>query len=682
MKPESSYSEVMRRDAARRAVLPPFFAAALLSACGTERPREPAREPRAPAPPEPRPQPMARVGLSERASAVAFEPLGRLFATGTERGLIELRDGSSGQSVRTLRGHTRRVTGLAFSPDGRELASTSDDGTGRIWDVATGRETTPGGSPSPAPDEARAPARAVAWSPRGDLLAILFDHNGARVYDPKTGNLRAILWPWRSSGDSALAFRADGSTLAVGMQDGNVDVWNARRGMRLFTLRAHERGVTSLGFRPDGSELATAARDASLRVHALDRGGSVDLRRPEPGKAVRETFVAWSPDGQWVASGDHDGAVRRFSPDAGQEALELWPPRGKPGPNPLAWSPLGLPLVAGSTLLTGQAVRSTPAAPARVDELPAAPAVRRQGSDRVRGRINRVAFSADGKWLAASSMAIDCEVKLYDERGELFSTLDGGLATFPWSVAFTPDGKTLGRTTSRGRLELIDVATQKLRATVALGDRQSSVLAFSPDGGMVATDTGTHQPGVMLWSSRDGSALGKLSSSDCDVDRLTFSPDGSSLVVHCHAADGVRHWVELWDPRARRRLATRAAKGRIGTAFFDPKPRFWVAREEGKKGKRASLYAVELVSGRETKVLSLDAMPAVVVGDARGSLVYASEATWDTKTRARLARGLVRSPRDVSFSPDGSRIAFGQSDSLVSVVDARSGAELMVLGGD
>jgi len=241
---------------------------------------------------------------------VTFSPDGRLLASCSEDKTVRLWDPATGKHRRTLAGHTDGVTGVAFSPDGRLLASSSEDDTVRLWDPATGehRRTVAGHTNS---------LYGVAFSPDGRLLASCGADGTARVWDPATGgHLRTLTGHtyWLTG----VAFSPDGRLLASGGING-VQLWDPATGKYLRTLTGHTDRVKGVAFSPDGRLLASCGQDG-IRLWDPATG---EHRRTLAGRLVYPSGVAFSPDGRLLASGGEDDTVRLWDPATGESPRTL-----------------------------------------------------------------------------------------------------------------------------------------------------------------------------------------------------------------------------------------------------------------------------------------------------------------------------------------------------------------------
>jgi len=232
--------------------------------------------------------------------AVAYSPDGRHLATGSRDKAVRVWDLDTGTS-RTLTGHTSSVVAVAYSPDGRHLATGGLDETVRVWDLDTGTSRALTGHTGDV--------YAVAYSPDGRHLATGGLDDTVRVWDLDTGtsrNLTSTDWIWD------VAYSPDGRHLASASWDDTVRVWDLDTGTSR-ALAGHTGSVAAVAYSPDGRHLASGSYDKTVRVWDLDTGTSRTLT----GHTSTVDSVAYSPDGGHLASASEDHAVRVWDLDTG-----------------------------------------------------------------------------------------------------------------------------------------------------------------------------------------------------------------------------------------------------------------------------------------------------------------------------------------------------------------------------
>jgi len=402
----------------------------------------------------------------------------------------------AGGAPQKLEGHERRVTGVAFAPDSRRLASADIEGNVFLWDGATGRRL--GGH--------RGMVRALAFAPDGKLLATAGYDEIVSVWDLAGG--RRILHGHRGP-VYGVAFSPDGTRLATAGLDGQLRVWDTPAGGRRFDgFRAGQGdGLVFNSGAADGAAVAYTA-GTGVRVGRLDGDAIVELA----GDGEKQRTVAFAPDGKHVAAIDEAGTVRVWDAAGGPAALARGANAGESG---LAFSgdevcfPVGKNVVAWQWTNGRRRVLAGPADVPRT-----------------------VRALADGRVAAIAGN----ELWLWDAGGGAKKLGDG--ASLLVSLVVSPDGGTLATGDHANIVELWDAAGAPARV---LRGHTASVdpLAFSADGKLVVS--GSYDKTVRVWTSGGGDPR-VLSGHRTIVRRVAVAPDGSFVV-----SSGNDDFIRTWD---------------------------------------------------------------------------------------------------------------------------------------
>ena len=538
--------------------------------------------------------------------SVSFSPDGKTLASGSDDKTIKLWDLATGKELQTLSGHQDEIYSVSFSPDGKTLASGSRDKTIKLWDLATGKElqTLSGHQED---------ISSVSFSPDGKTLASGSWDKTIKLWDLATGKELQTL-SGHQEGISSVRFSPDGKTLASGSWDKTIKLWDLTTDKELQTLSGHQDWISSVRFSPDGKTLASGSHDKTIKLWDLATGKEIQTLS---GHQKGISSVSFSPDGKTLASGSHDKTIKLWDLATGKELQTLSGHQDMI--SSVRFSPDGKTLASGSWDKTIKLWDLT-----TDKEL--------QTLSGHQDKISSVSFSPDGKTLASGSD--DKTIKLWDlATGKELQTLSGHQDKIS-SVSFSPDGKTLASGSWVTTIKLWDLATGQELQTLSQNGIYS--VSFSPDGKTLAS--GSDDNIIKLWDLVSGQELQTLSGHQDKISSVSFSPDGKTL-----ASGSDDKTIKLWDLATGKELQTLSGhQDKISSVRFSP---------DGKT----------LASGSHDKTIKL----------------------WDLATDKELQTlsGHQEFIYSVSFSPDGKTLASGSRDKTIKLWDLATGKEIQTLSG-
>ena len=446
---------------------------------------------------------LAVKGLKYQAGSIAFAPDGSTIV-GAARygGPIWMWNTSNGKHMRTFYGQTNVVEDMAFSSDGRLLASAGggwDDYIIRLWDTRTGKICR-------ILEGHTSYVLAVAFAPDSLILASGSNDNIVRLWDADTGAHLHTL-EGHTKWISSLAFSPDGLTLASGSGDGTIRLWDGRTGEGRPPLEGHRARVTTVAFAPDGFTLASGSGVDDVRLWNTQTG---ELLHTLWGHHNDVVSVAFSPDGYTLVSGSFEGAIRVWDPRSGEEMMRL-----------------------------GSVVGQKP--PPEKESL----------------RVISAAISPDGLTIASGHWGK--MVRLWDSRtGGVLRTIEGHRALVS-DVMFSPDGRTLATGSGDGTILLWELAqdTNSTDLTWADVNQDGKVDIF--DLVLVAAHFGER-----VRNRADINEDGKVNLLDFIMFAVAFGQAAPSIhpeAVETLVAADVQQWLEdvkaleVEDPRLKRGIA-------------------------------------------------------------------------------------------------------------------------------
>lgn len=623
---------------------------------------------------EDRPQLLLQTAHGSWAVSVAYSPDGKYLASGGWDGTLRLWDSQTRRLLWCLSPGAYRGWSLAFSPDGKWLAAQQlgEPGSVKLWEASSGRlAQTLKGSTSEA--------LSMAFSPDGKLLAAgTGNAEGKQYYDP--GRFKTVVQLWDTETGEELrtftghtdniwsvAFAADGKGLVSGSEDGTVRVWDIETGQTLRTLRWHEGighdppyGPRAIAFSPDRKRLATGWFDGTVTLWDMATGGA--LRRLRAQKS-NVPCVAFSPDGLRLASGSQRG----------EDDVKLWDVRTgdllkeidtSDGSWSLSFSHDGRRL----------ATAHSKGAICIWDTAPSGALLTLQPSV---SSASAIAFDPEGKRLAAGGG--DGNITLWDlQTGQPLQRLGGPVygntyVDMVTSVPFSPDGKRLLSGSRDGTVRLWDTETGQairvLKLAHSSGGHGVTTLAFSPDGKYFASGGGDNT--VKLWDAETGASLQTFQGHTRNRGGLAFSPDGKRLA----SADNHRD-IKLWDIEtgdlvkafeAHTHLVTSLAFSRDGKRLASGECGTGPRVRRGQAGvteKRVRIW--DVATARSLHAFEFERMCWIVAfspDDKRLTAInrFGNMKAWDAQAGRLLreSKGAIRPRGALALSPDRSCLASG-----------------------
>ncbi|TBR60487.1 hypothetical protein B4U84_06405 [Westiellopsis prolifica IICB1] len=575
-------------------------------------------------------------GHQDIVKSVSFSPDGKNIATTSNDTTARLWN-LNGQQITEFIGHLGSVTSVNFSPDGKNIVTASLDGTARLWNL-NGQQITEfiGHLGS---------VMSVSFSPDGknivtaslDGTAQLWNINGQQITE-FIGHLGSVM---------SVSFSPDGKNIVTASLDGTARLWNLN-GQQITRFNGYQGSIYSVSFSPDGKNIVTASLDGTAQLWNINGQQITEFK----GHEEIVTSLSFSPDGKNIVTASIDGTARLWNLD-GQQITEF------KGHQDIVTSV--------SFSLDGKTI-----ATASDDGTARLWNIRGKLINEFKGHqdiVTSVSFSPDGKIIATASD--DGTARLWNLKEQQITEFKGHLGSVT-SVSFSPNGNHIATASSDRTVCLWNLEGQQI---IEFKGHLGSVtsVSFSPDGKIIATasDDGT----ARLWNIR-GKLINEFKGHLGSVTSVSFSPDGNYI-----ATASSDRTVCLWNLKGQQIIEFKGHLGSVKSVSFSPDGNYIATASSDRtvclwnlKGQQINEF-----KGHQSIVNSVSFSP-----DSKYIATASVDRTvclWNLNgqqiAKFKGHRSIVN---NVSFSPDGKYIATASVDRTVRLWPVESLDELLVRG--
>ncbi len=568
------------------------------------------------------------LGHDKAVTGLAVTSDGKFLVTSGEDKTVRVWDVTSGKSLRSFQGHMTKATAVAVRGDGRQVASASDDGAVRVWDLNTTDEHR-------ALTESKESLWAVAIAPNGKRVASAGADKKIRVYELETGKLEATLDAGAAM--TSLVFLPDSNLLVAGGGDKVVKVWDVTGKKVEKELPGHALAVLALGASDDGKLVVSGSADSSVRgfdpaggkevwkwmsrkaacAIAIRKGSKqvavgiadgglviLDISGTTPKEVSAQgahtagtTCVAYSPDGNRLASVGGDGALRVWSVGENGSLVQLVKFDGQATPNSTTgFSPL-------STVAFSPDNRFVAAAGAdsvvRVWDV--------QTKSEVRGLrghtdwVTSVAFSPDGRFVASVAAEKDNTLRVFEIPPLDNASAAGGHLLAVNAVAVSPNGKFVATAATDQTIKVWDIATGKEVATlIGNADTPFAIAFLGNDGVVMGGSLPTRDTGRLHFWGTTPPRLGTLVATG-EVYTVMTSTDATKIGAWASrqaVGDTVKNNAyEIYDAKGKLLSSTPDKSRNVRSATFTADLAWAVAGDESGTVRVFDLATKERIGG-------------------------------------------------------------------------------------
>ncbi|MEG4047112.1 AAA-like domain-containing protein [Microcoleus sp. Pol17_C1] len=525
------------------------------------------------------------VGHNSSVTSVSFSPIGDAIATTSDDGTAKLWD-FQGNCLMTFAGHNDCVLSASFSPNGEMLATASDERTAKLWDLQGNCLKTFTGH--------RDWVTSVSFSPIGDALATTSRDNTAKLWDFQGNCLVTFMGHYDSV--TSVSFSPIGDALATTSRDNTAKLWDLQ-GNCLVTFTGHNRLVNSVSFSPNGNAVATSSSDGTAKLWDLQGNCLVTFT----GHNNSVNSVSFSPNGDAIATASSD------------DTAKLWN-------------------LQGNCLVTFTGHYDS---------------------------VRSVSFSPNGDAIATASN--DNKAKLWDLQGNCWITFAGYNYYRMTGVNFSRSQDTFGTASSDKTAKLSDLQGEPL--VTLLGNNYSvNCVCFSQTKDLLAT--ASRDGTTKLWDLQ-GNCLANFSGDNYSVNSVCFSPIDNAIAI---ASDDKT--AKLWNLHGNCWVTFDGHNKSVTSVSFSPEGDAIATASDDKTAKLWDLQGNCLVTftGHHDSVTSVSFSPT---GDEIATTAYDKTAKlWDLQGKCLITFiGHSYRVTSVSFSPQGNAITTASDDKTAKLWD-------------
>ena len=574
--------------------------------------------------------------------SVSFSPDGRYVASSSQDKTVKIWEIQTNKCVSTLEGHDDSVLSVSFSPDGRYVASASTDKTVKIWEIQTNKclSTLQGHTEM---------VNSVSFSSDGRYVASASTDSTVKIWEIQTNKCLSTL-QGHTEIVTSVSFSSDGRYVASASTDSTVKIWEIQTNKCLSTLQGHTWEVTSVSFSSDGRYVASASRDKTVKIWEIQTNKCLSTLQ---GHTWEVTSVSFSSDGRYVASASYDKTVKIWEIQTNKCLSTLQ------GHTEIVTSVS----FSSDGRYVASASRDTTVKIWEIQTNKYLSTLQGHTSS-----VNSVSFSSDGRYVASAST--DKTVKIWEiQNNKCLSTLRGHTEMVN-SVSFSSDGRYVASASTDSTVKIWEIQTNKCLSTLQGHTEMVNSVSFSSDGRYVAS--ASTDSTVKIWEIQTNKCLSTLQGHTEIVTSVSFSSDGRYV-----ASASTDSTVKIWEIQTNKCLSTlQGHTWEVTSVSFSSDGRYVASASRDKTVKIWEIQTNKCLSTLqghtwEVTSVSFSSDGRYVASASRDKTVK----IWEIQTNKCLStlQGHTWEVTSVSFSSDGGYVASASSDRSVMISTNNNG---------